>query len=137
MLAHSALMGHGEQDLLPNDLHEGSFFDYSAAGREAGDVQVYVCVCCVCVCLCVCVCVVCVCACVCMCVRACVLYVCAVIVSLSALNAWGVVSRRRRSTWGCMPSPLECESLHTIHARESARSWRARPRAREARRAKT
>ena len=56
MLAHSALMGHGEQDLLPNDLHEGSFFDYSAAGREAGDVQVYVCVCCVCVCLCVCVC---------------------------------------------------------------------------------
>jgi|LauGreSuBDMM15SN_2_FD.fasta_scaffold1161639_1 hypothetical protein len=72
MLAHSALMGHGEQDLLPNDLHEGSFFDYSAAGREAGDVQVYVCVCVVCVSVCVCVCVWCACAraCACACVRA-------------------------------------------------------------------
>jgi len=79
MLAHSALMGHGESDMLPNDLQdEGTFFDYSAAGREAGDVQVHVWVCgCVCVRVCVCARAR---ACVCACVRVFVLYVCVCVV---------------------------------------------------------
>ena len=39
MLAHSALMGHGVSDLLESDMHEATRCDYSAPGREAGDVQ--------------------------------------------------------------------------------------------------
>ena len=39
MLAHSALMGHGIGDLLADDLHEATRADYSAGGRESGDVQ--------------------------------------------------------------------------------------------------
>jgi hypothetical protein len=55
----------------------------------------------------------------CMCVLcvAC-LYVSAVIVRLSALtdcHAWVVVLRRRRSTWGCMPSLLKCEGKKKAH----------------------
>ena len=39
MLAHSALMGHGMSDMLDSDLADGTRSDYSAGGREAGDVH--------------------------------------------------------------------------------------------------
>ena len=38
MLVHSALMGHGISDLLEQDLDQATRVDYSAGGREAGDV---------------------------------------------------------------------------------------------------